>query len=93
MTQPERITLDKLKELLNNITRNTNFLLENRNYSNSTELSKYIWTIKDNDTNFLEKLYLVTAKKPSLLNKRTELISKCRHEKKFYLANFTSRQQ
>ena len=65
----------------------------NRNYSNSTELSKYIWTIKDNDTNFLEKLYLVTAKKPSLLNKRTELISKCRHEKKFYLANFTSRQQ
>ena len=26
MTQPERITLDKLKELLNNITRNTNFL-------------------------------------------------------------------
>ena len=29
----------------------------------------------------------------SLLNKRTELISKCRHENKFYLANFTSRQQ
>ena len=40
-----------------------------------------------------EKLYLVRAKKPSLLNKRTELISKCRHENKFYLANFTSRQQ
>ena len=29
-----------------------------------------------------EKLYLVRAKKPSLLNKRTELISKCRHENK-----------
>ena len=28
-----------------------------------------------------------------LLNKRTELISKCRHENNFYLANFTSRQQ
>ena len=26
MTQPERITLDLLKELLNNVTRNTNFL-------------------------------------------------------------------
>ena len=40
-----------------------------------------------------EKLYLIRAKKPSLLNKRTELISKCRPENKFYLANFTSRQQ
>ena len=89
----------------------------NRNYSNSTELSKHIWTLKDNNTNFAinwsilatapaysniskrchlcltEKLYLIRAKKPSLLNKRTELISKCRHENKFYLANFTSRKQ
>ena len=88
-----------------------------RNYSNSMELSKHIWTLKDNNTNFTinwsilvtapaysnkskpcylcltEKLYLIRAKKPSLLNKRTELISKCRHENKFYLANFTSRQQ
>ena len=85
----------------------------NRNYSNSTELSKHIWTLKDSNTNFTinwsilasapaysnkskrchlcltEKLYLTRAKKPSLLNKRTELISKCRHENKFYLANFT----
>ena len=88
----------------------------NRNYSNSTELSKHIWTLKESKTNFTinwsilatasaysnkskrchlcltEKIYLVRAKKPSLLNKRTELISKCRHENKFYLANFTSRQ-
>ena len=28
-----------------------------------------------------------------MLNKRTEVISKCRHENKFYLANFTSHQQ
>ena len=89
----------------------------NRNYSNGTELSKHIWTLKDSNINFTinwsilatapaysskskrchlcltEKLYLVRTKKPSLLNKRTELISKCRHENKFYLANFTSRQQ
>ena len=89
----------------------------NRNYSNSMELSKHIWTLKDNNTNFTinwsilatapaysnkskrchlcltEKLYLIRGKKPSLLNKRSELISKCRHENKFYLANFTSRQQ
>ena len=39
-----------------------------------------------------EKLYLIRAKKPSLLNKRTELISKCRYENTLYLANFTNRQ-
>ena len=90
----------------------------NRNYSNSTELLKHIWTLKDNNTNFTinwsilafapaysnkskrchlclteKQLYLIRAKKPSLLNKRTELISKCRHKNKFYLTNFTSRQQ
>ena len=89
----------------------------NRNYSNSTELSKHIWTLKVSNTNFTinwsilatapaysnktkrchlcltEKLYLIRAKKPYLLNKRSELISKCRHENNFYLANFTSRQQ
>ena len=101
------------------VKRDGSFYIEerNRNYSNSTELSKHIWTLKDSNTNFTinwsilatdpaysnkskrchlcltEKLYLVRAKKPSLLNKRTELISKCRHENKFYLANFTSRQQ
>ena len=71
----------------------------NRNYSNSTELSKHIWTLKDNNTNFTinwsilaiapaysnknkfchlcltEKLHLIRATKPCLLNKRTELIS------------------
>ena len=85
----------------------------NRNCSNSTELSKHIWTLKDSNTNFTinwnilatapaysnktkrchlclkEKLYLVRAKKSYLLNKR---FSKCFHENKFYLANFTSGQ-
>ena len=89
----------------------------NRNYSNSTELSKHIWTLKDSNTNYkidwsilatapaysnkrkrchlclTEKLYLTKAKKPTLLNKRTELISKCRHENKFYLANFELNRQ
>ena len=89
----------------------------NRNYSNSTELSKHIWTLKDSNTNYkidwsilatapaysnkrkrcylclTEKLYLIKAKKPTLLNKRTELISKCRHGNKFYLANFELNRQ
>ena len=36
-----------------------------------------------------EKHYFIRAKKPYLLNKRSELIPKCRHENKFYLANFS----
>ena len=35
-----------------------------------------------------EKLHILNAEKHSLLNKRPELISKCRHENKFYLCNF-----
>ena len=88
----------------------------NRSHSNSTELPKHIWSLKDNNTDFTinwsilatapnysikskrchlcltEKLYLIRAKKPSWYNKIIELISKCRHEDKFHLANFTSRQ-
>ena len=67
-----------------------------RNYSNSTELSKHIWTLKDSNTNstvnwsilattpaysnkskrchscLTEKLYLVRAKKPSLLEAKEQ---------------------
>lgn len=35
-----------------------------------------------------EKLLIMSADKQSLLNKRPELISKCRHQNKFYLCNF-----
>ena len=34
-----------------------------------------------------EKLMIITANPDRTLNKRSELISKCRHEKKFYLGN------
>ena len=34
-----------------------------------------------------EKLCILTADKSALLNKRSELITKCRHENKFYAAN------
>ena len=33
------------------------------------------------------KLCIVSADKSTLLNKRSELITKCRHENKFYAAN------
>ena len=37
-----------------------------------------------------EKLFIISnTSNPSVLNKRTELISKCRHENRFYLSNFS----
>ena len=39
--------------------------------------------------NQLVKLQLIKAEKPNLLNKRTEMISKCRHENKFYTKNLS----
>ena len=35
-----------------------------------------------------EKLMILSADKSSLLNKRSEIVSKCRHQNKFYLSNF-----
>ena len=82
-----------------------------RKYTNSTELSKYIWQLKDNSVNFnikwsiiararpynnttkrcdlclTEKLMIIKSNSNNLLNKRSKLISKCRHENKFYLKN------
>ena len=79
--------------------------------ADSTELSKFIWLLKDNNTDFkikwsiltsaaaycnkskrcnlclAEKFFIIKAEKSTLLNKRSELVSKCRHENKFYLMN------
>ena len=84
---------------------------KHRKYTNSTELSKYIWKLRDNNQDFnikwtiisrarpynniskrcdlclTEKLMIITANPNRILNKRSELISKCRHENKFYLRN------
>ena len=35
-----------------------------------------------------EKLMIITADKSRMLNKRSEIISKCWHQNKFYLSNF-----
>ena len=84
---------------------------KHRKYTNSTELSKYIWKLRDNNQDFnikwtiisrarpysniskrcdlclTEKLMIITANPGRILNKRSEMISKCRHENKFYLRN------
>ena len=41
----------------------------NRNYSNSMELSKHIWTLKDNNTNFTIN-WSILATSPAYSNKR-----------------------
>ena len=80
--------------------------------ANQTELSKYVWQLKREKTDYriawkilrrahgytnasrrcdlclTEKLLIAKADKRSLLNKRSELASKCRHQNKFYLSNF-----
>ena len=72
-----------------------------------TVVSKYIWDLKESDTDFsikwlivmhvrsyrgnpsccylclMEKLCILSADKSTLLNKRSELITKCGHENKF----------
>ena len=82
-----------------------------RRYEHDTELSKHIWSLKDNNIEFnlkwriktkatpykcgsrkcdlclAEKVAIARLKGVGLLNKRTELISKCRHRNKFILAN------
>jgi hypothetical protein len=85
-----------------------------RNKANSTEMSKYVWNLKDQgitnptitwsildnaipykngskrcDLCITEKYHII-QKSDNILNKRDELISKCRHENKYYLSNFKS---
>ena len=84
---------------------------KHRKYTNSTELSKYIWQLRDKKQDYdikwtiisharsysniskrcdlclTEKLMIIKANPKQLLNKKSELISKCRHENKFYLRN------
>ena len=93
---------------------NHNMSFKHRRYESKTELSKYIWNLKDNNAVYdikwsihkktsgysntskrcslctAEKIAIITfPNKDKLLNKRTELVSKCRHENKFMLSNYT----
>ena len=80
--------------------------------SNSTELSKFIWSLKNKDEAYnlkwsiiqraapynpttkrcnlclTEKYHIMAAPKDCTLNKRSELVSKCRHKDKYKLAEF-----
>ena len=98
----------EFKERYKNHTK----LFRNKGYKTKTELSKYLWNLKDKNQEYeltwciaakaspymcdtrrcdlclTEKLLILQADPSSLLNKRSELMSKCRHKNKFLLKNF-----
>ena len=81
----------------------------NERYKHATELSKYIWNLKDRNIMYnikwrkikqarsysnvskkcnlclWEKYFIICRPEMSTLNNRSELISTCRHSKKFLL--------
>ena len=83
-----------------------------RKYETDTELSKYIWKLKDRNEDYTitwkvganasryacgtrrcdlcltEKLLIAKAEPGTILNERSELLSKCRHRNKFTLKYF-----
>ena len=85
---------------------------KHKNKKNATELSKYVWILKDKkikyniswkilarcstykagsrscDLCLTEKFIIATAERKSLLNCRSELVSKCRHKNKFLLCKW-----
>ena len=101
------LTQTEFKKRLSNHKKD----MKSRKYENSTELSKYIWSLKDQNKQYkvtwtilgrakaynnatkrcnlclLEKFYILRRRGASTLNKRTELVSACRHAKKFLLQN------
>ena len=84
----------------------------NRTYCN-TALSKHIWSLKDNNSNYtlewssvtsaptytpqskkchlcnIEKTEILLSTDINLLNKKTEIMNKCRHRNKFLLSAIT----
>ena len=95
-------------------TRYNNHAMSSRNkgHENRTELSKFVWELKDKGEDFTikwsvaakaslyicdskrcdlcltEKLLIAKADPRTLLNKRSEIVSKCRHRNKFTLKCF-----
>ena len=99
---------DEFKTRYNNHTKS----FRNKGHEKKTELSKYVWELKDKGEDFTikwsvaakaspyicgskrcdlcltEKLLIAKADPRTLLNKRSEIVSKCRHRNKFALKRF-----
>ena len=61
----------------------------NIKWSIHAKASAYSNTTKRCNLCLAEKLAIALADKSKSLNQRTELVSKCRHENKFYLCNYS----
>ena len=78
-----------------NATELSNFILENKHVDTETNL---VWSIFDKARAYkpeaercllcLTEKYHIIFSKLNFLNSRNELVTKCRHENKLYLANF-----
>ena len=78
-----------------NATELSNFVWENKHTNTETNL---VWNISDKARVYrpetkrcllcLTEKYHIIFSKLNLLNSRNELVTKCRHENKFYLVNF-----
>ena len=58
---------------------------EQRTYSTITQIKAYNNVSKDCNLCLTERFYIVKAYNSNILKKRDKLISKCRHEIKFYI--------
>lgn len=81
-----------------NDTRLSKYIWDLKDKGVKMEDIKFEWSIIDHATPYIngtrkcnlcltEKFHIITSSL-DLINKRSELISKCRHENKFYLMNF-----
>jgi len=85
--------------------------MRHEKYENSTELAKYVWSLKRSNTAYeigwtikerarsysnvsgkcnlciSEKFQILKAAKSQALNQRSEMISSCRHDRKYLLAH------
>ena len=99
---------DEFKTRYNNHTN----LFRNKGHEKKTELSKYVWELKDKGEDFTikwsvaakafpyiygnkrcylcltEKLLIAKTYPRTILKKRSEIVSKCRHCNKFTLKRF-----
>ncbi len=75
--------------------------LRYRTKANNTELFKYVWSLRDKNIDaeirwcildkvlcFTEKYHIFFHKEGELLNKKSEILSNCRHKNKFLICNF-----
>ena len=70
----------QLKRNNDNFNIKWSIIQRSQAYSNKTKRCNLCLT---------EKLSILNADKAKTLNKRSELVSKCRHENKYYLSNFS----